>query len=232
MANKNIIWQIAIDGPAGVGKSTVAKKLAQILNFKYIDTGAMYRAITYLVINSKVDLADLDKIYDLTSKANIEFKQVDNQELVYINNIDVTQAIRQDSVNKLVSTISAQKLVRSVLVEKQKILAGLHSTIMDGRDIGTVVMPNAQLKIYLEASSLVRAQRRYLQLINQGYTADIDKIQAMIELRDKQDMERLASPLKPAIDAMVVNTDNLNQDEVIDTIIKAFNKICSGVKLA
>ena len=227
MNKDNIIWQIAIDGPAGVGKSTVAKLVAQKLGFKYIDTGAMYRAITYLVIHENIPMSDSAAIYALAQKANIEFKIENDKELVFINKINVTDAIRQDPVNTMVSTLSAQSLVRKVLVAIQQQLANSFSTVMDGRDIGTVVMPNAQLKIYLEASSAVRAQRRYMQLTDKGYKADLQEIELMINQRDEQDKARLASPLKPAPNAVIIDTDNLTMTEVIEAIINELNKVKS-----
>lgn len=219
------LWQIAIDGPAGVGKSTVAKLVAAKLNFRYIDTGAMYRAVTWLILTNKVPLSDEQQIYNLVHNSSIMFKSKGQQELVFINEIDITSEIRQGAVNQLVSQVSAQPLVRQVLIARQKLMAYAESTVMDGRDIGTVVLPNATLKIFLEASLSERAKRRYNQLIQSGFSPSLQEIESAINLRDEQDKIRLVSPLIPATGATIINTDDKSISEVVTQIVTSQNEI-------
>ena len=211
---------IAIDGPAGAGKSTIAKKVAKELGFIYVDTGAMYRAMALYMINNKIDASESDKISETCQSADITIKYENGIQVVYLNGENVTGFLRTEEVGNMASAISVQPPVREKLVELQKSLAAKVDCIMDGRDIGTCVLPNAQVKIYLTASSEVRAKRRYDELTQKGETCDLGRIKADIEDRDYRDMNREHSPLKQAEDAVLVDSSDMTVDEVIDRILQ------------
>lgn len=202
--------QIAIDGPAGSGKSTVAKKIAEKLNIIYIDTGAMYRAIT-------LKLKDIDKkIYEQAcNNTNIEF--INNK--IFLDGKDVSSQIRSEEISKLTSDISKIDFVRKKLVSIQKEIADKNSVVMEGRDITTVVLPDADYKFYLSASPEIRAKRRTLQLKEKGLNADYEEILRDIKKRDNNDIKRENSPLKVADDAIVIDSSNLTADESIEKIL-------------
>ncbi len=202
--------QIAIDGPAGSGKSTVAKKIAEKLNIIYIDTGAMYRAIT-------LKLKDIDKkIYEeACNNTNIEF--INNK--IFLDGKDVSSQIRSEEISKLTSDISKIDFVRKKLVSIQKEIATKNSVVMEGRDITTVVLPDADYKFYLSASPEIRAKRRTLQLKEKGLNADYEEILRDIKKRDNNDIKRENSPLKVADDAIVIDSSNLTADESIEKIL-------------
>lgn len=202
--------QIAIDGPAGSGKSTVAKKIAEKLNIIYIDTGAMYRAIT-------LKLKDIDKkIYEQAcNNTNIEF--INNK--IFLDGKDVSSQIRSEEISKLTSDISKIDFVRKKLVSIQKEIAAKNSVVMEGRDITTVVLPDADYKFYLSASPEIRAKRRTLQLKEKGLNADYEEILRDIKKRDNNDIKRENSPLKVADDAIVIDSSNLTADESIEKIL-------------
>lgn len=202
--------QIAIDGPAGSGKSTVAKKIAEKLNIIYIDTGAMYRAIT-------LKLKDIDKkIYEeACNNTNIEF--INNK--IFLDGKDVSSQIRSEEISKLTSDISKIDFVRKKLVSIQKEIAAKNSVVMEGRDITTVVLPDADYKFYLSASPEIRAKRRTLQLKEKGLNADYEEILRDIKKRDNNDIKRKNSPLKVADDAIVIDSSNLTADESIEKIL-------------
>lgn len=202
--------QIAIDGPAGSGKSTVAKKIAEKLNIIYIDTGAMYRAIT-------LKLKDIDKkIYEeACNNTNIEF--INNK--IFLDGKDVSSQIRSEEISKLTSDISKIDFVRKKLVSIQKEIADKNSVVMEGRDITTVVLPDADYKFYLSASPEIRAKRRTLQLKEKGLNADYEEILRDIKKRDNNDIKRENSPLKVADDAIVIDSSNLTADESIEKIL-------------
>ncbi len=202
--------QIAIDGPAGSGKSTVAKKIAEKLNIIYIDTGAMYRAIT-------LKLKDIDKkIYEeACNNTNIEF--INNK--IFLDGKDVSSQIRSEEISKLTSDISKIDFVRKKLVSIQKEIAAKNSVVMEGRDITTVVLPDADYKFYLSASPEIRAKRRTLQLKEKGLNADYEEILRDIKKRDNNDIKRENSPLKVADDAIVIDSSNLTADESIEKIL-------------
>jgi cytidylate kinase len=218
---------IAIDGPAGAGKSTIAKKVADSLGYVYIDTGAMYRAFTYELLTSSISLSDIEEITKVLEKTNIEFK---NNE-IFLNNLNVTNEIRSKNVTANVSAVSAIPQVREKLVNLQRKIASENNSILDGRDIGTVVFPNAELKIFLTASVKIRALRRYNELIAKDKNIDINEIEAEIEKRDKLDSSRETSPLIKAADAIEIDTSNLSIDEVVNTILKLAEEICENESL-
>ena len=218
---------IAIDGPAGAGKSTIAKKVADSLGYVYIDTGAMYRAFTYELLTSSISLSDIEKITKVLEKTNIEFK---NNE-IFLNNLNVTNEIRSKNVTANVSAVSAIPQVREKLVNLQRKIASESNSILDGRDIGTVVFPNAELKIFLTASVKIRALRRYNELIAKDKNIDINEIEAEIEKRDKLDSSRETSPLIKAADAIEIDTSDLSIDEVANTILKLAEEICENDSL-
>ena len=218
---------IAIDGPAGAGKSTIAKKVADRLGYIYIDTGAMYRAFTYELLISSISLSDIEEITKVLEKTNIEFK---NSE-IFLNNLNVTNEIRSKNVTANVSAVSAIPQVREKLVNLQRKIASESNSILDGRDIGTVVFPNAELKIFLTASVKIRALRRYNELIAKDKNIDINEIEAEIEKRDKLDSSRETSPLIKAADAIEIDTSDLSIDEVANTILKLAEEICENESL-
>lgn len=205
---------IAIDGPAGAGKSTVAKKLAEELGYLYIDTGAMYRAVALAAMENKVAFDDAEKLTELAGSVGIDLKVENGSYKVYLDGRDVSEAIRLPEVGAAASPVSAVGGVREHLVRKQQQLAKKNRVIMDGRDIGTVVLPNADLKVFLTASVEVRAKRRFEELTAKGIACDLSKVQADIAERDYRDSHREVSPLRQAADAVLLNTDNLSIEQV------------------
>jgi len=205
--------QIAIDGPAGAGKSTVAKLLSKQLNFIYIDTGAMYRAITLKAIELKINLEDESKF---TFIDNTRFEFIDSK--LYMDGLDVSEEIRTSEVAKNVSLVSSHLLVREKLVKMQQIMAENLNVVMDGRDIGYVVLPNAKYKYYITASIKERAKRRHLDNLDRGIKSDLSKIEDEIEKRDHFDSNRLHNPLKQAKDAILIDTSDLSITEVVKFI--------------
>lgn len=213
-------YNIAIDGPAGAGKSTISKRLARELSFVYVDTGAMYRAMAVYFLRLGLNGSEQDKIKEACKDVHVEIDYKDDEQQVFLNEENVTGLIRTEEVGKLTSTVSAYPFVREKLVELQKKLASNKNTIMDGRDIGTCVLPNADLKIYLTATVDARAKRRFTELREKGMLCTLEEIQKDIEMRDYQDMNRETSPLKQAEDAILVDTSNLSIDQVVHTILK------------
>lgn len=210
---------IAIDGPAGAGKSTIAKKIAAKLGYIYVDTGAMYRAMALYFIRLGVRPDETDKIDTMCADADISIEYQNGEQVVVLNGENVNGLIRTEEVGNMASSTSVNGNVRKKLVELQQKLAKSADVVMDGRDIGTVVLPDAEVKVFLTASSTVRAERRYKELIAKGESADINKIEADIIERDKRDMTREISPLKQADDATLVDSSYMTIDEVVDTII-------------
>ena len=208
-------FNVAIDGPAGAGKSTIARAVAKKKGFIYVDTGAMYRAMALFMLREGVDPADAAAIADKCKEADITIQYVDGEQVVLLNGA----YLRTEEVGNMASTTSAQPAVRTKLVELQQALAAKSDVIMDGRDIGTVVLPHAQVKVYLTASSMVRAKRRYDELTAKGETCDLVKIRQDIEDRDYRDMHRETSPLKQAEDAVLVDTSDMTIEQVIDRIV-------------
>lgn len=211
---------IAIDGPAGAGKSTIARIVAHKLNFLYVDTGAMYRAVTYSIIQNKIDMNDMDEIQELLNKINI--KITDSK--VYLNNLDVTKEIRSQEVNKFVSPVSTIPIVRQILINLQRDMVLINSVVMDGRDIGTNVLKNANIKIFLTASVDERAQRRYLEILNNGQSVSYESVKNDIVRRDKIDSERELNPLKKADDAIIVDTTSKSIKVVVEEILNIIKR--------
>ena len=210
--------QVAIDGPASSGKSTISKLIAQETNFLYLDTGAMYRATTLAFLRNNIAVVDNEAIKDLLENLVISFKNSDDGQLVFLNGDDVTREIRNLEVTRNVSAVSAIKAVRKKLVEMQRKIANNHSIIMDGRAIGTVVLPNAELKIYLVASVQARALRRFKENQEKGIDLSLEKLEEEIAHRDFLDSTRKESPLKKADDAIEIDTTSLSIQEVVSEI--------------
>lgn len=210
---------VAIDGPAGAGKSTIAKLVAKEKNYIYVDTGAMYRAIALYLLRNAVDVADEDNVAAACDKICIDIKYVEGSQLVFLNNEDVSVEIRMEEVGNMASKAAAVPAVREKLLQLQRDLAKANNVIMDGRDIGTFVLPEAPLKIYLTASVDARATRRFNQLVEKGESPDISKIKADIEQRDYQDMNRKIAPLKQAQDAIYLDSSDMTIEEVVDFIV-------------
>ena len=217
--------KIAIDGPAGAGKSTIAKIVAKELGFIYVDTGAMYRAMALYMINNNIDASDSEKISATCQSADITIRHEGGVQRVYLNGEDVSELVRKEEVGKMASASSVNGDVRKKLVELQQKLAQTTDVVMDGRDIGTVVLPDADLKVFLTASSRVRANRRYKELTAKGETCDIDAIEKDIIERDYRDSHREISPLKQAEDAVLVDTSDMTIDEVAGKIIDLYNNV-------
>jgi len=217
-------YAIAIDGPAGAGKSTIAKSVARKLQYIYVDTGAMYRAMAIYFIKNKIDPADEAAINKACESVNITITYLNGEQQVILNGENITNILRNEEVGKIASKTSIYVNVRNKLVELQRELARTADVIMDGRDIGTTVLPDANVKIYLTASVEARASRRYKELKEKGECPDYDVIKNDIENRDYQDMNRENSPLRQAADAVLVDSSDINIDETIETIIKTINK--------
>ena len=217
-------YNIAIDGPAGAGKSTIAKKLAADLGYVYVDTGAMYRAMAYYFLQNGIDAKDEKAIADACPKVDVTIQYVDGEQQVILNGENVNGVIRKQEVGNMASATSVYPVVRTKLVDLQRQLAARENVIMDGRDIGTVVLPNANVKIFLTASSKVRAQRRFDELTAKGVACNIDEIEKDIIDRDYRDMHRETSPLKQADDAVLLDSSNLD----IDGVVAAMKKIIEG----
>jgi len=208
-------WIIAIDGYAGCGKSTLAKALAKEHNLLYIDSGAMYRAITYYFLEQKLDWQNLTSLSEVLSEVDLDFHQVGQERHIFLNGKDIEEKIRTMEINKLVSPVAANGDVRAALVKLQRSYAATESVVMDGRDIGTVVFPNANMKIFLVASPEIRASRRFMEmrLKNPELSIDVEEVKENLLSRDEQDSTREISPLTKAEDAYVIDNTYLNQDE-------------------
>lgn len=210
---------IAIDGPAGAGKSTIAKMIAGKLGYIYVDTGAMYRAMALYLLREKVDPSDAEAISAKCREADITIGYENGGQIVYLNGENVNGLIRTEKVGNMASASSPNPDVRRKLVELQQKLAADTDVVMDGRDIGTCVLPDAQVKVYLTADSRVRAERRYKELTDKGTACDLDMIEQDIVKRDRQDMTREISPLKKAEDAVLIDTSHMTADEAADAVI-------------
>ncbi len=212
-------YNIAIDGPAGAGKSTIAKMIAKKMSLIYVDTGAMYRAMALYLLRNGVAEDDVEGISAKCREAEISIEYEDGMQVVYLNGENVSGLLRTEEVGNMASKTSVQPAVREKLVELQKELATKKDCVMDGRDIGTCVLPGADLKIYLTASSQVRAKRRFDELTAKGVECDLEQIRLDIEERDYRDMNRAHSPLRQAEDAILVDTSYMSIEEVADTIM-------------
>ena len=211
--------QIAIDGPAAAGKSTIAKIVAEQLGYIYIDTGAMYRAITLKAIREGINMASNEEAGELLLRTQIELEPSENGQLVFMDGEEVTEAIRTQQVTKAVSEMSAHALVREHMVELQRQLAESRGVVMDGRDIGTDVLPNAVLKVFMSATVEERAQRRFADNQGRGINIPLGELQEEIATRDKMDSERQVSPLKQAADAIYIDTTDLTIREAAQEIL-------------
>ena len=210
---------IAIDGPSGAGKSTLADRLAETLGFLHIDTGAMYRAIGLYAHENGVDTSDAEGVVSLLPGLTVGVDFDENGQLVFMNERDVTHDIRKPEVSMFASNVSKIPEVRTYLVGEQRRIAGERDIIMDGRDIGTVVFPDADVKIYLTASPEKRAERRYLEQLEKGFSVDFDDVLADVIRRDEQDMNRAIAPLRPAEDSVIVDTSYLTFGESLDALL-------------
>ncbi len=217
-------FNIAIDGPAGAGKSTIAKKLAKKISFVYVDTGAMYRAMGYYFLQHGIRAEEEKKIREACENISVTLAYEGGVQKVLLNGEDISDQIRQEEVGNMASATSGYGFVRAKLLSLQQDMAAQYDVIMDGRDIGTCVLPNAQLMIFLTASVQVRAKRRYDELVEKGECCDLAEIEKDISERDYRDMHREIAPLKAAEDAVMLDSSELNIDEVVEAIYEYAKK--------
>lgn len=212
-------FNVAIDGPAGAGKSTIAKRVAKKLGFIYVDTGALYRAIALYMVMNQVDGSDAQAIESHLGEVNVSIRHENGEQQVFLNGENVTSQIRTEQVSKMASQVSVYLAVREKLRDLQLQLAKDFDVIMDGRDIGTNILPNANVKIYLTASPKIRAQRRYLELTEKEIDCNIEEIETEIIERDNRDMHREIAPLRQAEDAVLVDSSAMSLEEATNAII-------------
>jgi len=212
-------FKIAIDGPSSSGKSTLAKRIAKELGFTYIDTGAMYRATGYYFLNNNLDLNDIDVVNNNINNISISINYVNSEQHVLLNGEDIKAFIRNEEVGNAGSIISTYQTVREKLVEMQQEMAKVQNVVMDGRDIGTVVLPDAQVKIYLNADCHERAIRRYQELLDKGIVKSLEDVEKDLQERDYRDMNRKNSPLKKADDAIEIDSTYLTIEEVVQKVL-------------
>ena len=213
-------FNIAIDGPAGAGKSTIAKMAAKKLDFIYVDTGAMYRCVAYYLVSHQIDLSDSQALDQALDSIHISFQG----KQVFLNDVDVSKEIRTNEISMFTSKVATNPSVRKKMVALQQEVAKDKGYILDGRDICTVVLPDAEVKIYMDASAKARAERRYKEYISQGIQADYETIYQDIVARDYQDSHREISPLVQAKDAIRIDTSNLTIDEVVKEVLELVRK--------
>ena len=218
-----MVHNIAIDGPAGAGKSTVAQKVAKELSFVYVDTGAMYRAMALYLLRKGVNREEPDEIGEACQNAEISIEYQNGEQIVLLDGENVNAHLRTEEVSAMASVSSAVPRVREKLLDLQRKMARTMSVVMDGRDIGTTILPDADVKIYLTASSLTRARRRYLEYQEKGEACDLAEIQKTIEERDQRDMTREISPLCQAEDAVLVDSSELTIDETVEKILSVYH---------
>lgn len=214
------MYNIAIDGPAGAGKSTIAKLVAKKMGFIYVDTGAMYRTMALSCYREGIEASDKEKVIEVCERVEVSLDYVNDTQLVYLNGEDVSALIRSEEIGNMTSAIAVYEPVRKILVAMQRKLAAEKNVVMDGRDIGSAVLPNANLKIYLTASTRTRAERRYNELVEKGFECNIDDIEEDIRQRDYRDMNREVSPLVQTEDAVLVDSSNMSIAEVVNKIIE------------
>uniref|UniRef100_UPI004056C335 (d)CMP kinase n=1 Tax=Agathobacter sp. TaxID=2021311 RepID=UPI004056C335 len=219
-------FNIAIDGPAGAGKSTIARQLAKELGYVYVDTGAMYRAMAYYFLTNRIQADDIEAISKACEEVDVSISYEDGVQMVWLNGENVSGKIRNEEVGNMASATSVYPVVRTKLVELQQKLAAKTDVIMDGRDIGTVVLPDADVKIYMTADSGVRAKRRFDELAAKGMECNLEEIEKDIIERDYRDMNRETSPLKKAEDAVELDTSNLD----ISSVVNAMKEIIKNVR--
>ena len=217
-------YSIAIDGPAGAGKSTIAKKVAAKKGCCYVDTGAIYRAMAYFLLENGVKGEETDRIAKKCQEANIRVAYEAGEQQVFLNGENVSQEIRKEEVGNMASAGAKNRKVREKLVELQRELAAKADVVMDGRDIGTCVLPNANVKIYLTASVHTRAVRRYQEYLAKGEKITLEEVEKDIENRDYQDMNRAISPLRQAEDAVLLDSSDMGIEEVLETMISIYEK--------
>ncbi|MGE5543901.1 MAG: (d)CMP kinase [Bacillota bacterium] len=211
--------KIAIDGPAGAGKSTVARRIAKELGILYIDTGAMYRALTWKTLQSKIDLSDTEALYQLARDTVIDIQDDGHGLRIFCDGQEVTTEIRSPEVSRMVSVVAADDKVREVMVEKQRAIALRNDVVMDGRDITHCVLPDAEYKFFLTASLDVRTRRRGQELQSQGYEVDLDRLKQEIMERDQRDMSRKVGPLMITPDAVVIDTSDLDCEGAVQSVL-------------
>ena len=211
---------VAIDGPVGAGKSTVAMGVARALGIRYIDTGAMYRSVAWLALRQGVDLRDERAVASIAASASIEFVPANSRQAVVVNGTDVTEAIRTPEVSEAASVVSAHPAVRHAMVALQRRMGAEGGVVMEGRDIGTVVFPDAEVKVFLDASPEERARRRFKELVAKGVAVDYESLKKAEEERDRRDSTRAHSPLRRAPDAVVIDTTGLTVQEIVDRIVQ------------
>ena len=212
-------FNIAIDGPAGAGKSTIARRAAKELSFLYVDTGAMYRAIALGLLRRNADVSSEQELLSALDEIDVTIGYENGEQQVYLNGENVSGLIRTEEVSRMASTSSAKPQVREKLTDLQRNLASRENVLMDGRDIGTLIHPNAQLKIYLTASVHTRALRRFQELVQRGEACSLEEIERDIEERDYRDMHRETAPLKQAEDAVLVDSSDMTVEEVVERIV-------------
>ena len=215
---------IAIDGPAGAGKSTIARKVAEKLSFIYVDTGAMYRSMALYFLRNGISPEEEEKIAEACQDIEVSISYQDGEQQVILNGENVNGLIRTEEVSMMTSNTSKYSVVREKLLSLQRGLAEKENVIMDGRDIGTCVLPGADVKIYLTASAKERARRRYKEQTERGIACDIKEIERDIIARDEQDMNRKVAPLRQAEDAVLVDSSDMNIDQVVDEIIRIYQE--------
>ncbi|MGE9966214.1 (d)CMP kinase [Limosilactobacillus mucosae] len=217
--------QVAIDGPASSGKSTVAKIIAKRFGYVYCDTGAMYRSVTWAALENGIDVSDTKQVIDLARRIKITFEPGQPDQRVFVDGHEVTKDIRTEKIAANVSAVAAIPEVRAQMVEQQRQIAQAGAIVMDGRDIGTTVLPEAQVKVFLVASAHERARRRYEENLQKGLaTQSLDELEAAIKLRDQKDSTRKVSPLTQAKDAILIDTTSLTIDQVVDEISALIKK--------
>lgn len=216
---------IAIDGPAGAGKSSIAKILAKRMGYIYVDTGALYRAVGYFVVSRNISTTDADAVVACLDLVDVQMRYVDGQQRVFTNGEDVTDKIRTPEISMAASNVSAIPKVREFLFDLQQDIAKNNNVVMDGRDIGTVVLPNADVKIFLTASPEERAKRRYKELIEKGQNAVFEDVLADVITRDHNDSTRATAPLKQADDAVLVDTSDLDFEQSVETLYKIAKEV-------
>lgn len=211
---------VTLDGPSGSGKGTVGRLLAQVLNFNYLDSGLLYRAVAILVIEKGIALSDVSNIEEIARNMNLEFSSENNK--IFLDGIDVSNSIRTEEISIVSSKVAQLKAVRAILHEIQRGYLKGNGLIADGRDMGTVIFPDADLKIFITASPEARAYRRHKELLGRGESVSLRDLERSIASRDRSDSERKISPLVPAVDAIIIDTSNMTVEEVKDEIVKHY----------
>ena len=211
---------VTLDGPSGSGKGTVGRLLAQVLNFNYLDSGLLYRAVAILVVEKGIALSDVSNIEEIARNMNLEFSPENNK--IFLDGIDVSNSIRTEEISIVSSKVAQLKSVRAILHEIQRGYLKGNGLIADGRDMGTVIFPDADLKIFITASPEARAYRRYKELLGRGESVNLRDLERSIASRDRSDSERKISPLVPAVDAIIIDTSNMTVEEVKDEIVKHY----------